>query len=111
MDDMIKIYVYKNVLDRVKKFNCEVLLKEAVEKVLSKPYYWVVYNRWYIFHLSEAEPINVYVSHEISSAWGTLSEKERTALLKLINDEIEVLIKDLELRVKPCVLTVKGGEA
>ena len=111
MEKMIKIYVYKDVLEKVKKFNCEVLIREAVEKVFSIPYYLFVYNQWGSFHLSEADPINVYVSREISAAWDLLLEKEKMALLKLINEEIEALVKDLELRVKPCVLTVKGGEA
>jgi hypothetical protein len=113
----IDIYAYTKVMDKIKKyFNWEVILAEAIQKVLSKPYYEIASgNIRYHDYLKDRyfELVRIKLYYPYAIAWKRLPDGLRDHVIDLIIDELWEMHDDLMEKVNWEVMykSNEGGEA
>jgi len=90
----VKIFVYKDLLELMDKYDCKGLIDLAVENVIIRPYPYVMRTAgsYFDFDYSEAEPVEVYMDKDSAIAWELTPKEVKDRLLSVINEETELLI-------------------
>jgi len=90
----IKVLVYRDLLELIKKYDGWGLIDQAVNNVIDKPYQSVMGiagSCWEVDY-SETEPVEVYVDKRLALAWEITPKEIKDRLLSAIDDDLRFLI-------------------
>jgi len=89
----VEIYVYKDRMEGLDKDILKESVKLAVEKLLIKPYYYVISVKPFkSFDFSKAVPVEIDLAWEFAKAWDKTPEKDKRRFFSLIDEDLPIFI-------------------